>query len=57
MQKREKVIKRIVSLQRKLFIPMHVETIEELEKRDDIGLMRYLQAHEILMSEQGAINK
>ena len=44
-------------LQRKLFIPMHVESPEELEKRDDNGLLRYLQAHEILMSEQGVVNK
>ena len=51
MFKREKAIKRIIKLQESLFIPMHVESESELEKRDDDGLKRYLQAHEILYGE------
>jgi|TARA_R110000824_G_scaffold8714_1_gene39410 hypothetical protein len=49
--KRDKAIKRIQKLQKILFIAVHVESEKELEKRNDDGLKRYLQAHEILYGE------
>jgi len=43
---RDKIIKRIVELQNEHFIPMHRDSYDEINLKDDQGLNLYLKAHE-----------
>tara|TARA_R110002020_G_scaffold233_4_gene1209 strand:+ start:2384 stop:2602 length:219 start_codon:yes stop_codon:yes gene_type:complete len=48
---REKMIKRILDIETEHFIPVHREKKEDLEKKDDTDLKRYLRALEIMHVE------
>tara|TARA_R110000824_G_scaffold72633_2_gene185286 strand:+ start:5762 stop:5989 length:228 start_codon:yes stop_codon:yes gene_type:complete len=48
---REKMVKRILEIEREHFIPMHREKKEDLEEKEDVALKRYLRALEIMHLE------
>jgi uncharacterized protein Smg (DUF494 family) len=54
LKEREKVIQRIIEIQKKCFIPMHVDDVDEIKRhtKDDVGLLRYLRMHEIMETER-----
>lgn len=39
-------------MQKKLFLPMHVDTYEEIDEKDDHALQLSLRSTEILFTEQ-----
>lgn len=49
---RDKKIKKIIEMQKKLFLPMHVDTYEEIDEKDDHALQLSLRSTEILFTEQ-----
>ena len=48
---REKMIRRIVEIEKEHFIPVHREKKEFFEKKNDEDLQRYLRAMEIMHIE------
>ena len=51
MSETEKIIKKIIYLQQKLFIPIHVDQPERFEDWDEHKLKLYLRATELLLTE------
>ena len=48
---REKIVKRILDIQKEHFIPPHQDTYEEIDEDNDEKLQMNLRSHEILHSE------
>ncbi len=51
MNDRDKIVKKIIEIQKKLFIPVHVDKPERFDEWDEKQLKMYLRANEILLTE------
>ena len=56
--KRDKTINKIIEMQETLFIPVHVDSFEELDKLDDHLLkLNYKATEQLFIDQAGRSNK
>ena len=53
---RDRMVKRVMDIQKEHFIPTHCDTFEEINKEDDKTLQNSLRSHEIIHNDWAVAN-